>query len=99
VAKIRLVDGSYIVSYAIDESMFSTEGTLESLQEELEGLLRNYGKDTRYQVDTEHSTINLTLIGTRPATEGEIEEFKNIRIKRKNITSPKKEPRNKVKNG
>ena len=71
----RLVDRKYVVSYTIDEDMFSSKGTLETLQEELEGLIKNWGKDTCYELDAEYSTIGLTLKGTRPATEEEIAEF------------------------
>ena len=73
--KTRLVDGSYIVSYVIDEDIFSTKGTLETLQEGLEGLIKNYGKDTQYELDAGYSNIGLTLIGTRLATEAEIIDF------------------------
>ncbi len=71
----RLVDRKYVVSYTIDEDTFSSKGTLETLQEELEGLIKNWGKDTCYELDAEYSTIGLTLKGTRPATEEEIAEF------------------------
>ena len=71
VTQTRLVDRKYVVSYTIDEDMFSSKGTLETLQEELEGLIKNWGKDTCYELDAGFSNIGLTLKGTRPATEEE----------------------------
>jgi len=82
VTQTRLVDRKYVVSYTIDEDMFSSKGTLETLQEELEGLIKTWGKDTCYELDAEYSTVGLTLKGTRPATEEEIAEFeKSLKLK------------------
>ena len=81
----RLVDRKYVVSYTIDEDMFSSKGTLETLQEELEGLIKNWGKDTCYELDAEYYIIGIDLEITRPATEEEIAEFKTRRKTKRKV--------------
>ena len=83
--QLRRVGGKYVVLYHTDEHRFSTEGTLKSLQENLEDLIKKYGEDTPYEFNAEYYIIGIDLEITRPATEEEITEFKTRRKTKRKV--------------